>query len=56
MEWLIHTQYYSNHLLPCLCCPNCEGDQSGALQKIPQLNYTMEYVTTHLQEISQRIR
>ena len=33
----------------------CEGDQSG-LQEIPQLNYSMEYVTTHLQEIPQRIR
>jgi len=30
---------------------NCEGDQSGALQEIPQLNYTMEHVTTYLQEI-----
>jgi len=26
------------------------------LQEIPQLNYNMEYVTTHLQEIPQRIR
>jgi len=26
------------------------------LQEIPQLNYTMEYVTTYLQEIPQRIR
>jgi len=34
----------------------CEGDQSGALQEIPQLNYTIEYVTTYLQEIPQRIR
>ena len=34
----------------------CEGDQSGVLQEIPQLNYSMEYVTTHLQEIPQRIR
>jgi len=34
----------------------CEGDQSRALQEIPQINYTMEYVTTHLQEIPQRIR
>jgi len=34
----------------------CKGDQSRALQEIPQLNYTMEYVTTYLQEISQRIR
>ena len=34
----------------------CEGDQSRALQEIPQLNYTMEYITTHLQEIPQRIR
>ena len=33
----------------------CEGDWSG-LQEIPQLNYSMEYVTTHLQEIPQRIR
>ena len=33
-----------------------EGDQSRALQEIPQLNYTMEYVTTYLQEIPQRIR
>ena len=33
----------------------CEGDRSG-LQEIPQLNYNMEYVTTHLQEIPQRIR
>ena len=33
-----------------------EGDWSGALQEIPQLNYTMKYVTTHLQEIPQRIR
>ena len=29
----------------------CEGDRSGVLQEIPQLNYSMEYVTTHLQEI-----
>jgi len=36
-------------------CRCCEGDQSG-LQKIPQLNYSMEYVTTYLQEIPQRIR
>jgi len=34
----------------------CESDQSEALQKIPQLNYTMEYITTYLQEIPQRIR
>jgi len=34
----------------------CEGDQGGVLQKIPQLNYTMKYVTTYLQEIPQRIR
>ena len=33
-----------------------KGDWSGTLQEIPQLNYTMEYVTTHLQEIPQRIR
>jgi len=33
----------------------CEGDRSG-LQEISQLNYNMEYVTTHLQEIPQRIR
>ena len=33
----------------------CEGNQSG-LQEISQINYNMEYVTTHLQEISQRIR
>jgi len=33
----------------------CESDQSG-LQEIPQLNYNMEYVTTHLQEIPQKIR
>ena len=37
-------------------CGLCEGDQSGALKEISQLNYTMEYVTTHLQEIPQRIR
>jgi len=35
---------------------HCEGNQSGALQEIPQLDYTMEYVTTHLQKIPQRIR
>jgi len=34
----------------------CKGDWSRALQKIPQINYTMEYVTTYLQEIPQRIR
>jgi len=34
----------------------CEGDQSRALQEIPQLNYAIKYVTTHLQEIPQRIR
>ena len=34
----------------------CKGNRSGALQEIPQLNYTMKYVITHLQEISQRIR
>jgi len=34
----------------------CEGDRSGLLQEIPQLNYSIEYVTTHLQEIPQRIR
>ena len=34
---------------------HCEGDRSE-LQEIPQLNYNMEYVTTHLQEIPQRIR
>ena len=35
----------------------CEGDWSGVLlQEIPQLNYSIEYVTTHLQEIPQRIR
>jgi len=39
----------------CSTTLNCEGDRSG-LQEIPQLNYSMEYVTTHLQEISQRIR
>jgi len=33
----------------------CESNWSG-LQEIPQLNYSMEYVTTHLQEIPQRIR
>jgi len=33
-----------------------EGDWSRVLQEIPQLNYSMEYVTTHLQEIPQRIR
>jgi len=33
-----------------------ESNQSKALQEIPQLNYTMEYITTYLQEISQRIR
>jgi len=26
------------------------------LQEIPQLNYTIEYITTYLQEIPQRIR
>jgi len=35
---------------------NCEGDQSRALQEIPQLNCAIKYVTTHLQEIPQRIR
>ena len=25
-----------------------ESDQSRALQEIPQLNYTMEYITTYL--------
>jgi len=34
----------------------CEGNQSRALQEIPQLNYTIGYVTTYLQEIPQRIR
>ena len=34
----------------------CEGDQSSTLQEIPQLNYTIGYVTTYLQEIPQRIR
>jgi len=34
----------------------CEGDQSRALQEIPQLNCAIKYVTTHLQEIPQRIR
>jgi len=33
-----------------------EGDWGGVLQEIPQLNYTMKYVTTYLQEIPQRIR
>jgi len=37
-------------------CILYEGNQSRALQEIPQLNYTMEYVTTYLQEIPQRIR
>jgi len=26
----------------------CKGDWSGILQEIPQINFTMEYVTTHL--------
>ena len=34
----------------------CKSNQSSTLQEIPQLNYSMEYVTTHLQEIPQRIR
>ena len=34
----------------------CKGNQSSTLQEIPQLNYSMEYITTHLQEIPQRIR
>jgi len=33
-----------------------ESDWSRVLQEIPQLNYTMEYITTYLQEIPQRIR
>jgi len=33
-----------------------EGDQSRALQEISQINYAIKYVTTHLQEIPQRIR
>ena len=35
---------------------SCEGDWGRVLQEIPQLNYTMEYVTTYLQKIPQRIR
>jgi len=35
---------------------SCESDWGRVLQEIPQLNYTMEYVTTYLQEIPQRIR
>ena len=31
----------------------CENNWSRALQEVPQLNYTMEYVTTYLQEIPQ---
>ena len=34
----------------------CESNWGRVLQEIPQLNYTMKYVTTYLQEISQRIR
>ena len=35
---------------------NYKGNWGGVLQKISQLNYTMEYITTYLQEIPQRIR
>ena len=35
---------------------NYKGNWGGVLQKIPQLNYTVEYITTYLQEIPQRIR
>ena len=34
----------------------CEGNQGKVLQEISQINYTMKYVTTYLQEIPQRIR
>ena len=46
----------SFHISLAYILDKCEGDQSRALQEIPQLNYAIKYVTTHLQEIPQGIR